>query len=346
MSFRFASASGAVVPSADAREGQGGYCVLESSTEYSIVTNERFPMTDLAAFDAPALRPEEKAALREFWRFYEPLAGAIQEELMRACEDLPEWGPIIRAMSPEQIAQQNQRAALLEDQWQPFLTDLQQQGMQYAKAGARFASWFEILAAFRDCIRRRLVELSRKDQDMDRAAKIDEAMNRYLDLTMGYIGEAYLATKEQIIREQQEAIREISTPVLQVRDQLLIIPVVGLVDTHRARLLTEGLLKAIRERRAKGVVMDITGVPIVDSKVANHLAQACEAARLMGALVVMTGISSDIALTLVTIGAELHGVRTVGDLQGGIEEVERFLAKGATATAALKSENAGVHGRQ
>ena len=132
--------------------------------------------------------------------------------------------------------------------------------------------------------------------------------------------------REHVIRQQQEAIRELSTPVLQIRDQLLIIPVVGLLDTYRARLLTEGLLKAIRERRAKGVVMDITGVPIVDSKVANHLAQACEAARLMGALVVLTGISSEIALTLVTIGAELKGVRTVGDLQGGIEEIEHFLA--------------------
>jgi rsbT co-antagonist protein RsbR len=74
-------------------------------------------------------------------------------------------------------------------------------------------------------------------------------------------------------------------------------------------------------------VMDITGVPVVDSQVANHLAQACEAARLMGAMVVMTGISSEIALTLVTIGAHLRGVRTVGDLQGGIELIERSLAK-------------------
>ncbi len=145
-------------------------------------------------------------------------------------------------------------------------------------------------------------------------------------LDVGIIVDAIIFQRERIILQQQEEIRELSTPVLQIRDQLLIIPVVGMVDTHRARLLTEGLLQAIRDRRAKGVVMDITGVPIVDSKVANHLAQACEAARLMGALVVLTGISSEIALTLVTIGAQLRGVRTVGDLQGGIEEIERFLA--------------------
>jgi rsbT co-antagonist protein RsbR len=212
----------------------------------------------------------------------------------------------------------------MDGEWQPFLAELHAQGMQYAKVGTRFSAWFEIIAAFRDSVRRRLVELAASD--LPRANTIADALNHFIDLTMGYVGEAYLVTKELIIGEQQEAIREISTPVLQVRDQLLIIPVVGLMDTQRARLLTVGLLNAIRERRAKGVVMDITGVPIVDSKVANHLAQACEAARLMGALVVMTGISSEIALTLVTMGAQLRGVRTVGDLQGGIELIERLLA--------------------
>jgi rsbT co-antagonist protein RsbR len=200
------------------------------------------------------------------------------------------------------------------------------------EGGTSFSSWFQIISAFRDCIRGRLVELARTD--LARANTISEAMSRFIDLTMAHIGEAYLTTKELIIGAQQEAIREISTPVLQVRDQLLIIPIVGVMDTQRARLLTVGLLNAIRERRAKGVVMDITGVPIVDSKVANHLAQACEAARLMGAIVVMTGISSEIALTLATIGAQLRGVRTVGDLQGGIELIDRLLARGSAGAAA------------
>jgi rsbT co-antagonist protein RsbR len=241
-------------------------------------------------------------------------------------------------MKPEQMAEQNkrsmqlQRAALVDNDWSGYLTDLQAQGMGYAKGGVSFAAWFEIIAAYRDVIRHRVAALAR--EDAKRATRVTDGMNRMLDLAMSYIGEAYLATKEEIIRDQQEAIREISTPVLQVRDELLIIPVVGMVDTHRARLLTQGLLKAIRDRRAKGVVMDITGVPIVDSKVANHLAQACEAARLMGAVVVLTGISSEIAQTLVTIGAHLKGVRTVIDLQGGIEAVERMLMNGGPPPAA------------
>jgi rsbT co-antagonist protein RsbR len=302
-------------------------------------------MPDALAFAAPKLRPDQKEGLRDFQLFYESNVAAIQDELLRACKDMPEWAPVFSAMTPEQMAEQNKRsldlqhAALLGDDWGPYLADLHAQGMQYARAGTSFASWFQIIAAYRDCTRRHLTDLARTD--LERASKVGEAMNRFLDMVMGYIGEAYLATKEEIIRNQQEAIREISTPVLQLRDKLLIIPVVGLVDTQRARQLTEGLLKAIRERRAKAVVMDITGVPIVDSKVANHLAQACEAARLMGALVVMTGISSEIALTLVTIGAQLRGVRTVGDLQAGIELSERFLAGESAGVGAATDPDEG-----
>ncbi len=289
-------------------------------------------MTEPTALSAPTLRPDEKAAMREFWLFYEANAAEIQKELLQAIEAMPLWAPMIRALKPEQIAAQNirsmelQRKALVDGDWQPYLNDSQIQGAQYAKGGVKFASWFQIIAAYRDCVRHRISALALTDAK--RAAQIGDGLSCFLDIGMANIGEAYLATKEQIIRAQEEAIREISTPVLQVRDRLLIIPVVGLVDTHRARLLTDNLLRAIRDRRAKGVVMDITGVPVVDSKVANHLVQACEAARLMGALVVMTGISPEIAQTLVTIGAQLEGVRTVGDLQGGIEEVERFLAQG------------------
>lgn len=154
----------------------------------------------------------------------------------------------------------------------------------------------------------------------------------FFDLTL--ITDALVSERERTIRQQQDAIRELSTPVLQVRDRLLIVPLVGVVDSHRARELTEGMLRAIRDRRAKAVVMDVTGVPIVDSKVANHFAQACEAARLMGAHVILTGISAEIAQAMVTIGAELEGVPTVSDLQDGIEEAEKLLGVRANGAAA------------
>ncbi len=131
--------------------------------------------------------------------------------------------------------------------------------------------------------------------------------------------------REQTIREQEEAIRELSTPVLRIRDRLLILPVIGTVDEPRARLLTNGLLAAIRENRAKVVIMDVTGVPALDSKAANHLVEAVEASRLMGATVIVTGLAAENAHAMVTLGIDLASVQTMGDLQGGIEEGERIL---------------------
>ena len=135
----------------------------------------------------------------------------------------------------------------------------------------------------------------------------------------------FVQERERVIRQQQEAIRELSTPVLQVRERLLILPIIGIVDSERARQLTEQLLRGVRSNRAKVVVMDITGVPSVDATVANHLVQTVEAARLLGATVIVTGLSPEIAQTLVTIGVDLTKMNTVGDLQGGIEEAELLL---------------------
>jgi rsbT co-antagonist protein RsbR len=149
----------------------------------------------------------------------------------------------------------------------------------------------------------------------------EPAANRVaITVAVGFVQE-----RERTIREQQEAIRELSTPVLQVRERLLILPIIGLIDPQRARQLTEQLLRAIRTNRAKVVVIDITGVAAMDSNVANHLVLTVEASRLLGATVIVTGLSPEISQTLVNIGVDLSKMNTVGDLQGGIEEAERLL---------------------
>ena len=142
---------------------------------------------------------------------------------------------------------------------------------------------------------------------------------------LGIVIDAMMTDREQTILRQQEAIRELSTPALQVRERLLILPIIGLLDSYRAKQLTDGLLQAIRSHRAKVVVMDLTGVATVDSKVANHLIQTVSAAKLMGAMVIVTGLSAEVAQSLVTLGVDLSRLNTMGDLQGGIEEAERIL---------------------
>ena len=180
-----------------------------------------------------------------------------------------------------------------------------------------------IVLLLRDVLARSLFGKYGDNRDtLDRILDVYEpAANRIANtVAVGFVQE-----RERIIRQQQEAIRELPTPVLPVREQLLILPIIGVIDPQRARQLTEQLLRDIRLNRAKVVVMDLTGVPGVDAAVANHLVQTVEASRLMGADVIITGISPEIAQTLVTIGVPLGKMVTVGDLRGGIEAAEKLL---------------------
>ncbi|MGB3223395.1 MAG: protoglobin domain-containing protein [Desulforhopalus sp.] len=146
----------------------------------------------------------------------------------------------------------------------------------------------------------------------------------FLDISLTI--DTYIDSRERTIKSlQQEAIRELSTPVLPFREGMLLLPIIGQIDSQRARQLTEHLLESIRANRARVIVIDITGVATVDSRVANHLVQTVEAARLMGAEVVVSGISPEIALTMVTLGIDLGSVHTVGDLQNGIEHAEKLM---------------------
>jgi rsbT co-antagonist protein RsbR len=274
---------------------------------------------------------EDKAALVAYWQFFDPIAVEISHELRESLAQLPEWAPILRGINPAQAAQQEregrerQRLALVEGNWAPYLEDLRTQGVTYANMGVSFIAWYDVIAIYRELIRRRLVK-EFAEGNVDRAAIVGDGMNRALDIAMSHLGEAYLAAKEQIIARQQAAIRELSMPILQVRERLLVIPLVGVVDNDRARQLIESLLVAVRDRRAQGVVIDVTGVPHVDTNVASHLVQACDAARLMGTLVVITGISPEMAQTLVGLGARLPAAETLVDLQEGIEFIEKTLA--------------------
>jgi rsbT co-antagonist protein RsbR len=177
-----------------------------------------------------------------------------------------------------------------------------------------------IVLLLRDVLARSLFE--KYPDDFNRVLDVYEpAANRIANT----VAINFVTERERVIRQQQEAIRELSTPVLQVRERLLILPIIGVLDGQRARQLTEQLLRGIRANRARVVVIDITGVPTIDSTVANHLVQTVDASRLMGASVIITGLSPEIAQTLVTLGVDLSKVNAVGDLQGGIEEAERLL---------------------
>lgn len=180
-----------------------------------------------------------------------------------------------------------------------------------------------IVLLLRDVLARSLFK--KYQSDMALLNRVLDAYEPAANRIANTVAVGFVQERERVIRDQQEAIRELSTPVLPVRERLLILPIIGVIDPLRARQLTEQLLRGIRLNRAKVVVMDITGVPTIDTKVANHLVQTVEAARLLGATAIVTGLSSEIAQTMVNIGVDLGKMNTVGDLQGGIEQAERLL---------------------
>jgi len=180
-----------------------------------------------------------------------------------------------------------------------------------------------IVLLLRDVLARSL--FAKYQGDFAKLNRILDAYEPAANRIANTVAVGFVQERERIIREQQEAIRELSTPVLQVRERLLILPIIGVIDPQRARQLTEQLLRGIRTNRAKVVVIDITGVAAMDSQIANHLVQTVEASRLLGATVIVTGLSPEIAQTLVNIGVDLGKMNTVGDLQGGIEGAERLL---------------------
>jgi len=122
-----------------------------------------------------------------------------------------------------------------------------------------------------------------------------------------------------MIEQQRLTIQELQTPVIQVWDRILALPIVGSLDTARTQEMNEALLQKIVDTGSEIVILDITGVPVVDTAVAKHLLETVAAARLLGAEVLVVGLSTHTALTLVHLGLDLSGVTTRTTMAKGLE---------------------------
>jgi len=284
------------------------------------------------AGEQPHDRPElDEPLLHQLVAHLREQRGDLREEWARRITD----AQLLRAMTPQEIfsevtAVYDNYVSALEtgsvETLQAYARDLSE---RIIPRGVETDEVLGIVLLLRDVLARSLFEHYQSDpQLLDRILDAYEPAANRIAVTVGV---SFVEERERVIREQQKAIRELSTPVLQVRERLLILPIIGGLDSQRARQLTEQLLGAIQQNRAKVVVIDITGVATIDLAVANHLVQTVEAARLMGASAIITGLSSKIAQTLVDLGVDLGMMRTVGDLQGGLEEAERVLRQRPSA---------------
>jgi PAS domain S-box-containing protein len=130
--------------------------------------------------------------------------------------------------------------------------------------------------------------------------------------------EEHARLQERIIQAQAATLAELSTPLIPISDQIVVMPLIGAIDSDRARLVLETLLRGIERSHARVAILDITGVPLVDTQVAKSLLVAAQAVRLLGAQIVLTGIRPEVAQTLVGLGVDLGDIVTHSSLQSGI----------------------------
>jgi rsbT co-antagonist protein RsbR len=169
--------------------------------------------------------------------------------------------------------------------------------------------------------------------DFSVSVKIPETEDEFTALSIGLermindmieanrVSEERMAKLQTVVEEKErllKTVRELSSPVIQVWENVLVMPLVGAIDSARATRITEDLLTGIIKYQAEIVIIDITGVPVVDTSVANHLIQTIKAAALLGAKCVVVGISSEVAQSLINLGVDLSGVVTRSNLQAGV----------------------------
>jgi rsbT co-antagonist protein RsbR len=150
-------------------------------------------------------------------------------------------------------------------------------------------------------------ELGAAKAELNRALAQQEAINRELE------------AKLETIEMQQAAIRELSTPIIEVWAGVLCLPVVGVVDSQRSAEMTETLLETIVAKQARMAIVDITGIDVMDTKTADHFIKMARAVRLLGAECIVSGINPGIAQTLTHIGVDLTGVRTLRSLRDALQ---------------------------
>jgi rsbT co-antagonist protein RsbR len=156
-------------------------------------------------------------------------------------------------------------------------------------------------------------------QQPEQIAPNMECITKIIFFDMALAIDTYIASHVETMTRHQAAIRELSTPVIKVHERVLLLPIIGTVDTQRAKQIMEAVLTRVVEEQAKVIILDIAGVPVVDTKVADHLIQTTASVSLLGAKTILTGISAGVAKTVVQLGVDISYMNTRASLAEGID---------------------------
>ncbi|MCK6387904.1 STAS domain-containing protein [Zoogloea sp.] len=201
-----------------------------------------------------------------------------------------------------------------------------------AKLGFRPTDTALYISALKNVLTRRLVEALKHDSDtlVVCLSAVDDVLDRLALLTF----DTYVETRERIIAQQSLSLVELSSPVVRLWDQVLLLPLVGIIDTVRARQFTERLLASISKYEAQVAIIDITGVPVFDTGVAKHIMKAVDAAQLLGSRIVLTGLSPEGAQTLTKLNINFSNVINRASLRAGVAEALKLVGRRIVATGA------------
>ena len=194
-----------------------------------------------------------------------------------------------------------------------------------AKLGFRATDTASYLITLKNVLTRHLARTV-DGGHMDLAAclmAVDDVLDHLVLLTM----DAFVEARERVISQQSLSLIELSSPAVRLWEQIILLPLVGVIDTMRARQFTERLLEAISRYEALVTIIDVTGVPVFDTGVARHIMKAGEAAQMLGTRIVLTGLSPEGAQTLTKLNVAFEGVTSRATLRAGVAEALAMVGK-------------------
>ena len=267
----------------------------------------------------------EKKVAEELVTLFEESEKELMDLWVRKVNQLR----VMKGLSPEERDREfkNIYRASLKAFKDGDYSEVERYANKIAKRGAlEGISVDEILLSFlklRDVRMRKI--FIRYQGDLPRLLEALDYFEKVSNKMFSIVVSAIIREREEIIQEQQCAMLELSTPVLQLWDEALVLPLIGVIDSERAARIVEELLGKIVETGASVVVMDMTGVPVIDTAVANHILKTVQAAKLLGAETIITGISPANAQTIVTLGIDLSMIHTRRTLREGIKLMYEML---------------------
>lgn len=205
---------------------------------------------------------------------------------------------------------------------QSYVESRRKIGETHARIGLSMTMFFAGMSIFHDLFAK---IMENRDLSFTEQVGTIDAVSKLLHLDTGIVCEVYTIMSNETITAQSKSLMEMSTPVTQIWDSILLLPVVGIVDSKRAQDIMNAVLSAIKETQSRIFILDISGVAIVDTAVANHFIKITKATRLMGCESTISGISPAIAQTMIELGIDVGTIKTTANMMDALNDSFRRL---------------------